>query len=193
MGSDNGATAPTVPPVVPCQLMGCQLSHREHAAARTQPNPGTEVSKQQRDRWGPLRRSTGRVGDSPLPSTNPWGTLAKGSRHWEGQAGAGHGALVCSRAKHKARRGGPVQAEPQGKGPSPTAGGVWAGHGSNHCISGQSCLQGLRLKPVIQDLAQEKDSMPGFGGELPQHPGRQERQRVFPQRHCQHTPWRWGL
>lgn len=32
---------------------------------------------------------------------------------------------------------------PRGKGPSPAAGGVWAGHGSNHRISSQSCLQGF--------------------------------------------------
>lgn len=63
------------------------------------------------------------------------------------------------------------------KEPSPAAGGVGAGHGSNHRVSSQSCLQGLRLKPLIQDLAQEKRRAPGLGwgaATAPSQAGREE-------------------
>lgn len=58
-----------------------------------------------------------------------------------------------------------------GKGPSPTARGVGTGHGSNHCISSQSCLQGLRFKPLIQNLAQDKKGVPSSGAAAPSQAG----------------------
>lgn len=86
----------------------------------------------------------------------------------------------------------------EGTGPSPAAGAVGAAHGSNHRVGSQGCLQGLRLKPVIQDLAQETRREPGSGlgcsRDLVGTQGGGVGTRRVALCHCsRHAPWRWGL
>lgn len=57
--------------------------------------------------------------------------------------GQGMGYWCAAEPSIKHGKGEQCRMSPRDKGPSPTSGGAWAGHGSNHCISSQSCLQGF--------------------------------------------------
>lgn len=138
------------------------------------------------------------MGAAPCPAPTPeppWQGLvgSRRERQW-GRARGARAQQSQGAASTEDGMGGWCSHEPGGGGPSPTARGVGAGHGSNHRVSSQSCFQRLRLKPLIQDLVREKRRAPGLGWGVPQHPHRQPGGRLVALcRCCQHSPWRWGL